>query len=122
MTLPFLFPLLPIIETVRMGGQTRAKWPDLERVEAPGIEDAGDKWRECKDRHWCRLVAEGRIVRRLREDAGRGSVHLFLVAHRSLPAGEVFALFEGEYSISVYRGRPEAAIYVLSTGTAYNWT
>jgi hypothetical protein len=95
---------------------------DVERVEIPGLSDAGDRWRELADRFVARLVARGRIVRRLREDAGRASVHLFLVEHPDLPAGEVYALFEGDYAITPYRCRPEDAIRVLQSGSAFNWT
>jgi hypothetical protein len=106
-----------LIETVSILGYPDT-WPDLVPVEPPGPRS-----REAADGFAARIVARGRIVRRLREnEGGRLATHLFLVEHPDLPPGEVYALFEGPNSISAYRCRPDDAIRVLRSGSAFNWT
>jgi hypothetical protein len=98
------------------------EWPELVEVLPPGVQEAGEGWVRLVDDLWCRLVARGRIVRRAREsEGGSYAVYVYLVEHPELDPGEVYALFEGPYTTRIYRCRPEGAIAVLQSGSAFNW-
>ena len=71
---------------------------------------------------WCRIVARGRIVERTSDRApARVRLHLVLVEHPELPAGEVYALFFMGYGIpKVYRTTPDDARTALQDPSAFN--
>lgn len=72
--------------------------------------------RDAAEELWCRLVARGRIVGRAHDGSRPLSLrlHLALVEHPDLPAGEVYALFfMGDATPKVYRTTAEDARIAL---------
>lgn len=77
---------------------------------------------ESADELWCRLASRGRVVARA-HDSGMEPyrVHLTLIEHPDLPAGQVYATFGmGQGSLRVYRCLPEDAHEAVLDDGAFN--
>lgn len=87
-----------------------------------GRVDAAQHTHAAADALWCRVAAQGRIVERGSDYGARDyRVHLIVVEHPALPAGEVYALFAMGYgTFTVYRCAPEDARLALHHPSAFN--
>lgn len=75
------------------------------------------------DHAWCAVVARGRIVERTADNCRdrHYQLHLVLVEHPELPAGEVYALFFMGFSTpKVYRTTRADALEALHDPSAFN--
>lgn len=84
-----------------------------------------EAWLDAQADLVARVVARGRVVARFSDGTGgRYAVHVALVEHPDLPAGEVYALFDMPANIAprVYRATPEAARAAVHHYGAFNLT
>lgn len=112
---------VPPVEQIAWGGDHEGGGPIVE-VRAPGddVDEFIDRI-EAVGRLVSRLVARGRIVRRLHDEFG---TRAYLVEHPDLVAGEVFAVFTSKEhaGLRVYRTDARTTIAILASGSAFNFT
>jgi hypothetical protein len=95
------------------------------RVQSPGepIDPEMDFDRDVHEQWICRLISQGRVVRRLREtEGGRHSVHLSLIAHPSLPEGQFYAVRHCQHNGygNVYQCNEQDAAHALAYPSVFN--